>query len=168
MTRGRLIWAFTANIAPLDTAATEANAGSLPSGYDYDFKEPVQFADGTESLTYATEIGAPCQVETERDSFERLRMMNLGDNEQTEAKLVFHYEWLEDNGHVDADGRVTFPKKGDRLMSILDQLSIVTDDFSGSEIVVTEARPESYGLSGGRRNLLIVTFKKRDTATAEV
>lgn len=165
--RGRLIFPFTAHVARLDTTATAANGAPLSDGYDYDFKEPVKKADGTTARVYKPVDKLPCQVETEGDPFDALAMRNLGDDQTTTVKLCFHFQDLEDYGLVDAKGRALF-KKGDKLVAVYDQDETEIDDYSARNLVVTEAQPRSAGLSGGKRNLLLVTFKTRDLSTSEV
>lgn len=165
--RGRLIWPFTARIAKLDTLATSVNGAPLSGGYDFDFKEPVKKSDGTTSRVYGNPIDLPCQVETEGDQFDRLTMRNLGDDGDTALKLVFHFQDLEDYGLVDTKGRATIPK-GTKLVAIFDGDMEEIDDYESQDLVVTEAQPRSAGLSGLKRNLLLVTFKARDESTSEV
>lgn len=164
--RGRLIWRFEAEIAIYDTAATEANGAPFPSGFNPWLREPVKKADGSETRRFATHrLGV--QVETEGDQFDALRMNNLGDGGATELKLVFHFQELEDNLLVDAKGRAMLVK-GSRLLCVFDQDGMEVDNYAERDVVVTEAQPRSYGLSGGKRNLLLVTFRKRDTGTNKV
>lgn len=158
MTRGRLIWPFLATVEPLDTAATEAaDAGT---GYDPYFKEPITRSDGTDARVYGTPVELECQVETEMDEVRELNQGNSGDDERVELKLVFHFQDLEDQGLVDASGRALI-KKGDRLVQITDIDGTEIDDYSGLNLVVQHSQPRSAGLSSLRRNLLLVTFKKR-------
>lgn len=162
--RGRLIWEFVAHVAKLNTLATSVNGAPLDDGYDYDFKEPVKKADGTTSRVYDAAIPIPCQVETEGDPFDTLAMKNLGDDRDTALKLCFHFQDLEDMGLVDSKGRATITK-GDRLTAIYDKDGEEIDDYNERELVVVEAQPRSAGLSGHKRNLLLVSFRHRDQST---
>ena len=164
--RGRLISPMSAIVAFYDTAATEANGGPFPSGYDPVFREPVKKADGSETRQFVTHT-LDCQLETEGDRFDQLQMRNTGDDGATEVKLVFHFQDLEDNLLVDAAGRATIVK-GSKLLQVFDQLGNEIDDYGERELVVVEAQPRSAGLSGGQRNLLLVTFRERDKGTNEV
>ena len=163
--RGRLIFPFEAKLSKLNTAGTAVNGAPLPDGYDYDFKEPVKKADGTNARIYDAPILLPCQVETEGDQFDALTMRNLGDDRDTEIKLLFHFQDLEDYGLVDSKGRAKITK-GDKLVSVWDNEGNEVDNYEEAGLVVTQAQPRSYGLSGGRRNLLLVTFRARDTSTS--
>lgn len=164
--RGRLITEFKAEISRLNTLATSVNGAPLDDGYDYDFKEPVKKADGTTSRVFDQSIKIPCQVETEGDRFDFLTMRNLGDNSDTEVKLVFHFQDLEDMGLVGPKGRAKITK-GDKLIAIFDEDDEEIDNYEERNLVVTTAQPRSAGLSGGRRNLLLVTFRRRDRSTSE-
>lgn len=163
--RGRLIWPFRATIRRLDTTATAANAGPTPGGYDHDFKEPRKRADGSLNTAYKPEIVLQAQVETEGDVFDALSLRRLGDNRDSQVVLVFHFQELEDMGLV--EGGVAQLAKGDRLMAVHTQSREEIDDYSSLHLVATQLQPRSYGLSGGKRNLLLVTYRRRDNSTLE-
>lgn len=168
MTRGRLIYPFIAEIAALNTLATSFNGAPLADGYDFDFKEPVKKADGTTSRVYDASFRIECQVETESagDTFDKLGMRNLGDDGDTEIKLCFHFQDLEDMGLVDANGRGQI-NKGAKLVAIFDSDGEEVDNYAERSLFVVEAQPRSYGLSSLKRNLLVVTFRYRMTSTLE-
>lgn len=165
--RGRLIWPFIAEVAKLNTVATSVNGAPLATGYDHDFKEPVKKADGTTSRSYDPGIQLPVQVETEGDPFDALVMRNTGDDGDTELKLVFHFRDLEDRGLVDIKGRATITK-GDKLIRVTDRDGEEIDNYEERNLVVTEVQPRSAGLSGHRRNILLVSFRRRSVTTTEV
>lgn len=163
--RGRLIFPMEAEILRLDTLATSVN-GPGGQGFDPLFKEPLKEADGTTSRLFKAAKWVPCQVETEGDQFDQLSMLNTGDDGGTELILVLHFQDLEDFGWVDSKGRAVIPK-GSKLGRIRDQDLEELDDYVDRDLVVTQARPHSYGLSGGKRNLLIVFFARRERSVGE-
>jgi hypothetical protein len=165
--RGRLIWPFRATIERLDTQATAANPGPTAGGYDHDFKEPRKRADGTTNTVYMAPIILNCQVETEADDFDALAMRRGGDNRDSEVKLVFHFQELEDHGLVDDHGRALM-SKGDRLVAIHTQNREEVDNYAELHLVATNLQPRSYGLSGLKRNLLLVSYRRRDRSSIEV
>lgn len=165
--RGRLIWPFRATVARLDTSGTSANAGPTAGGYDNAFKEPRKRADGTLNTVYKALIVLQAQVETEGDDFDALSLRRGGDNRDSEVKLVFHFQELEDMGLVSPKGRALL-SKGDRLMAVHTQSREEIDDYSDLDLVATVLQPRSAGLSGGKRNLLLVTYRRRDRSSVEV
>lgn len=159
MTRGRLIWPMLAEISPISTSGTEA-AGN----YDHRLREPVADTQGRTAPTYGTAYRLPCQVETEGDRHEQLRMMGAGDSPEMQLKLLFHFQTLEDEGRLDADGYATI-RKGDRLDAIYTLDEVLVQRFTRIPIFVTEPQPRSHGLSSRLRNLLLVTFSSREKST---
>lgn len=163
MSRGRLIFAMEATLSLLDTAATET-ATEAVSNVDNDlFGMPTALSAGGDTRVYSTEVTLPCQVETERDAQRTLNMARSGDDEINRLVLVFHFQDLEDNALVNAQGRALI-KKGDRLVRIVDQLGNEIDDYGTMDLSVISVEPSSAGLSSGRRNLLIVTLERRRSA----
>ena len=162
MTRGRLIWRFRVEIVPIDTVATEA-----ADRFDYRMREPKVLVSGDEGVVEGTPYRLDCQFETEGDSFEALRTMGSGDSPSGGVKVVFHFQALEDLGYVDANGRATI-RKGDRLAGVYDIDDILVQSFTDEPVVVTEVQPRSFGLSSLRRNLLLVSFDRRDLSTLDV
>jgi hypothetical protein len=57
--------------------------------------------------------------------------------------------------------------KGDRLVAIHTEARKEVDNYSELLMVATQLQPRSYGLSGGERNLLLVTYRRRDRSTTE-
>lgn len=162
--RGRLIFPMYATIARLDAAATRAPVAPFSSGYDNTFRAPRTKTTGGNTVQYMAPIELPCQVETEYDPTEMLDVKNLGDEDTTEVKLCFHFQDLEDKGFVDIKGKAIMPK-GSRLLQVLDQHSQLLDDYESMELVSMQSQPRSYGLSGGYRNLLLVSFRMNTKAT---
>lgn len=168
--RGRLIYAFEATIARLDTAATDLNVpAGHPSGFDHTFGTTIKLTSGETTTVYSAPVKLRCQVETEGDStpWDALAMLQTGDNRDSELKLVFHYRDLEDQLLVDIKGRVKL-YKGDKLTAIHTKDGEEVDNYDEMGLVATELKPVGYGLSGGKRNLLVVTYRRRDRSTAEV
>lgn len=162
MTRGRLIWPFIVEIAPIDTEAAEAE-----DRVDWRMREPKKLSDGTEGRVEGTSYRLPCQFETEGDAFEDLRMMGHGDSPNSAIKCTFHFEDLEDLGMVDVQGRATI-RKHDRLVAVYDCDEILVQEFVDVPLYATEVQPRSFGLSSLKRNLLLVTFTRRDTSTLDI
>lgn len=172
--RGRILNPFLAEIAPLDTVATAADpdgAGALTSGYDDDFKETVRVSDGTSAGVSARKEKAhlfiPCQVETE-DVFDQLRMFGAGNIPDFRIALVFHFRNLEDMGLVNTSTGKALIQNNDRLVAIHE---CGADDSPGDLVESFDALPflyatqpmsRSHGLSGRKRNLLLVTFEDRE------
>lgn len=162
MSRGSLIWPFLAEVSPIDTKATDALGR-----YDYRMREPKKLSDGTEERVEGATYKLPCQFETEADPFENLRMAGSGDSPTSSVKCAFHFEDLEDMGLVDDRGVATI-RKHDRLLAVYDCDEVLVQEFSDVPLYATEVRPESFGLSSLRRNLLVVTFSRRETSTLDV
>ena len=86
--RGRLIFPFLIELAPLDTAATESTdpdgAGPLTSGYDAMFRAPVKaLAESDDQIGVKARIeGALIQLpaQIEPDQMEQLAMMLSGES----------------------------------------------------------------------------------------
>lgn len=164
--RGKLINAFLAEIARLDTVATAGDpdgAGPITSGYDPDFKETVVLEDAGPRRDARREMPPlliPCQVEVA--AFETLRQLASGNSPDSRVTLVFHFRDLERMGLVD-------PASGDALLRVNDRL-VAIRDLAGALVqavrtppglYATEVQPQSFGL-GRSRNLLLVTFEERE------
>lgn len=157
---------FLAEIAPLDTVATAADpdgAGPLISGYDEDFKEVVKLPDGSSARVEKTHIIVPCQVENDM-SFEMMRQIGTGDAPDTLMRLVFHYQYLEDNSLVDAVTGEPLIRKNDRLVAIRDyNTNDIIESFKYPPgLFIVEVRSASFGLCSQKRNLLIATLHDRE------
>lgn len=168
--RGRLIFPFYATVARLNTAATAAALSG--DGYDHVFREPAvddggDGADDVSARRESTVEGVACQVHTESGSFEKLAQAMGGPVKQYQLNLLFHYSDLEARGLVDADGSAVF-KVNDRLVAVRDNVGNLVRDFTGSPLYATQVQDRSFGLSGLRRNLLMVTFEQRDTSAQGV
>jgi hypothetical protein len=172
MARGRLIFPFLVELAPLDTLATETTdpdgAGPLVSGYDETFRVPVKVAAGTsdQSGTTARVEGALVQVpaQIEPDQFEALAMMLSGESPSTNSfRVVMHYADLEVADLVEADGTPKVRKR-DRLTRILNMDGDLVETIPDSPgLFVVRVMSRGWGL-GGRaptRNLLFVDFEER-------
>lgn len=168
--RGRLINPFLVDIAQLDTAATAADpdgGGELTSGYDDDFNEVVKVPSATKeggaSARQETAIvQLMCQVEN--DLTAQQAQLLSGDAGEFLFRLVFHFEELEDAGMVDPNGRATV-RVNDRIVALRDcDSGELIREFLVEEggAYITHALDRSYGLSGGKRNLLVCTVQERE------
>jgi len=172
--RGRLINPFKARIARLDTVTTAADpdgAGELESGYDPDFKETVYVPNpnGGAGITARTEhapILIPCQVEV--GTYDVQAMGAGGNDPDGRIVLVYHFELLELMGLVHAPTGQALLRPNDRLLSIhrYDDESLI-QSFEPADAPVggyfcVEAQPQSFGLSGGYRNLLLCSYVNKD------
>ena len=167
--RGRLVFAFLAELHRLDTAAMAAvdpgGTGPLTSGYDADFHEPslIDSDDDGVAEPWRRElppVRVPCQVEPA--AFEALRMTPAGNAPRTSIDLVFHFRDLERLDLVDpttGDARI---RPSDRLGGIYGQHGTLVQAVR-TPLFVTESKPFGFGI-GRRRNLLLVSFEDRPTA----
>jgi hypothetical protein len=171
--RGRLIFAFLAELYRLDTKALATEdpdgAGPLVSGYDPDFKEPVLVDTNDDGLGERirkehSPVRVPCQVEP--DSFEVLQEYASGNSPRSRIRLVFHFADLERMALVDSASGDALIRVGDRLGGLYDRSDVLVQAFR-SFLFVTEARPIGFGLfmPRPRRNLLLVTFDGRAAAS---
>jgi hypothetical protein len=163
--RGRLIFAFLAELHRLDTLAT----ATTPPGYDADFKEPALLdtgdAIGARVRREHPPVLVPCQVES--DAFDTLQMFAAGNSPRSHLRLVFHFAHLERAGLVDPATGTALIRVGDRLGAIFDSAGeLVQSVRTPPGLYVTEARPIGFGLflPRPRRNLLLASFDERDTA----
>lgn len=173
--RGRLIFAFLAQLFRLDTRATAAldpdGAGPLTSGYDDDFKEGVlvdRDGDGIGERVRVEHppLQIPCQVEPAE--FEALGMFPSGNAPRSKLTLLFHFKDLERMGLVDAATGDALVRPGDRLGAILDRTGVLVQAIrTPPGLFVTEARIGGFGfgLLRPHRNLLLVSFSDRPLAS---
>ena len=162
--RGRLIWPQIVEMALQDTAATQA--GPPTPGYDADFHEPVRIADssprGSHPARKETLVKLPAQVMIAEVGM--LVPTPSGSLLQHNYQLTFHQRDLEAAGMLDATGR---PKLnvGDRLNAIYHpKTGVLIQRFDPPHHgqYITRVQPQSYGLDGLDRNLLVVDVKSRD------
>jgi len=171
MTRGRLIFAFLAEVFRLDAAAMAATdpdgAGPLTSGYDPDFKEPVLVDANDDGIAEPLRrehppVRIPCQVEP--DAFDVLSMSASGNAPRSKLELVFHFRELERLSLVDPTTGDALIRPSDRLAAIYDlEGRLIQAVRTPPGLYVTESRPIGFGLHRARpsRNLLLVTFEDR-------
>lgn len=169
--RGHLVFRFLAEVHRLDTAAMATvgpgGSGSLTSGYDEDFKEPVLVDANGDGVAepFRREhppVRIPCQVEPE--VFEALRLTAAGNAPRSALDLVFHFRDLERLDLVDAATGDALVRPGDRLGALYDvDGRLVQAVRTPPGLYVTEARPIGFGLHRRRpsRNLLLVSFQDR-------
>lgn len=175
--RGRLIFPFLIELAPLDTAATESTdpdgAGPLTSGYDALFRAPVKvLADsddqvGVKARVEGALIQLPAQIEP--DQMEQLAMLLSGESpESNRFRVVCHYNDLEDQGLVNADGTPAVRKR-DRLTRILDLDGNLVETIPNPPgLYVEQVMSRGWGLGGAvpTRNLLFIDFADRAVSVA--
>lgn len=167
--RGRLINPFLAEIAQLDTVATDADPdgqGPLTSGYDDDFKETVAYSAGAQPRVDARQekplLRIPCQVEV--STLETLEQLGSGASPHSRLTLVFHFEHLEQAGLVDPVTGTARLRVNDRLVAIYScDSELVHSVRTPPGLYAIEVQPQSFGL-GLSRNLLVVTFQERAVA----
>jgi hypothetical protein len=166
--RGRLIIPFLVEIRQMDTAATAAldpdGPGPLVSGFDPDFKEPVRVTNAYIIRQEKPPVLVECQPEI--GLYGQLNQQNAGNDPRDQFTLIFHFQYLEEHDLVDAVTGEAKIRVGDRAIAIykLDGTFIQRFGLDGEGFFCTEAQPQSFGLSGGERNLLICTFESRDKA----
>jgi hypothetical protein len=164
--RGRLIWPFVARIGRIDPGSIAA-----VDGFDDAFRETRQLEDGTQTGRDARvdmeSVDLSCQVEDR--AWEALRMSRAGGASNTEITLVFHFEEIERLGFLDpVSGMSTIPRVGDKLLSIHRGIDKELVQSSPVELFCVEAQPRSYGLRGGKRNLLVCLFRERAVSSERV
>lgn len=165
--RGRLINPVMAKVERLHTVSTAADpdgAGELTSGYDSVFREPRRLpSTGTVATKYYPAVLIPCQFEPE-DMFEKLGQTAGGNDPDSLVRVVFHFADLEELNLVDVATGDALLRLNDRLIAIHRFSDQTLMQRAGLEegLYCTEARPVSFGLAGGERNLLICSYAARD------
>lgn len=166
--RGRLIFPMKAALFQLDTLETSTDPkgdSTVDAGYDPDFREPIKLpagnnqGPGTTARREKPVLYLPCQVEVPK--MDQAMIAAGGTISKTSLNLVFHFADIEALGLLDARGRPTI-RLQDRLGAIYTMSGALQRDFTETEMFATEIQENSYGLSAGVRNLLIVTFDVRD------
>lgn len=163
--RGRLIHPVYAQLFPLDTTATAGNdnSGETRSGYNPYFREPVKFADGTNSRSESSPLLLECQVVGQRGPFSQRQSQAGGHSDSTSIELVFHYRAIEALGLVDADGKPGIHHEA-RLGALFrkDQTTLIRTYTE--PLYAAEEEDRGIGFAG-QRNLLLVMFRTRDKST---
>ena len=157
--RGRLIFAFLAEVHRLDRTAT-----AVDPGFDEDFREPSLVSRGARRREHSP-VRIPCQVDTK--VFDELRMHASGDSPRSRIDLIFHFKDLERLGLADSGTGDALIEPGDRLAAIYDKAgTLVQAVETPPGLYVSEARPAGFGLNmaSPSRNLLVVTFEDRRQA----
>jgi len=165
--RGRLIFPFMLEIAPLNLAGTAADpdaGGPLTTGYDQDFGEaevlPTNDRLGRSARAESTAVRIPGQF-LSTSAFLKSQQAANGNLASTEFSVLFHFADLEGAGLVETSTGTAKIKVGDRLVAVYTMAGdLVQKVRSVPGAFVISALP-LFGL-GGTRNLLEVTFKGRD------
>ncbi len=167
--RGRLIYAFYAEVYPLDTQATAADpdgSGPLTSGYDDDFREPVKVSSpagggpGTTVRKEGTPRRLPCQIEV--GSREKMQMFFSGNSPDARLILVCHYKDLERMGLVSSTTGQPLLQNELRLEAFYNKCGSLVEKVK-KPLFCNQVESSSYGL-GHSRNLLLLYFEERATA----
>lgn len=160
--RGRLQFKFLAEIASLETAATEA-AVATDAGYDPDFREPVHVDDGSlVGVSSRVETTRFLEVQVEPAQWDKMHKVAAGDARDSGIMLVAHFKQLEAEGWVNDDGSTVF-KVNDRLVAIREVSPgnpIVLAIPVSPGLYLRESMPIGFGFSR-KRNLLQLDFKAR-------
>lgn len=165
--RGRLIFPMLVRLAQLDTVAMAADpdgAGPLTTGLDPDFREPVRLpvvggGPGTDTRQETLSDFLPCQVEVAK--WDDRRQAYTGNLPEGSLILVFHFGDLEDRLMIDDHGEAKI-RVGDRLEGIyaFDTQELI--QRPRTPLYAVQPQPNSFGLDGQRRNLLLLGFAPRD------
>jgi hypothetical protein len=151
---------FLAELHLLDTTTTSAS-----SGFDSEFRETKRTADGTwkgaSQRHEQAEIRVRCQVEV--NTYGALAAVLTGNATDNHIVLCFHFADLERAGLVDATTNNAEIKLHARLTAIYRTNGVLEQQIVGNGLYAVDVQPGSFGL-GGRRNLLLVTFKDRATS----
>ena len=161
--RGRLIFAFRADIRPVDARAVEA-------GIDPDFKEPRLIDQNDDGVPDGQRpelpvVSIPCQLEPK--TFDDLQMMAAGNSPRNDLTLVFHFRDLERLGLVDSRTGTPGIANGDRLEAIRTSRGVLVQRIpTPPGLYATELTQRGFGLGRvPKRNLLMARFSSRPTAT---
>lgn len=166
--KGRLIWPQVAIIYQLDTVATAADpdgAGPLTTGYDADLGDVIPYdVAGVRTSSRkekATAIRLPVQVEPE--AFDQTQQVAQGNTLEHRMTLITHFDELRKLGLVDATTGLPKLYRGDRLAEIRHKKTnaLIMSVPLPHGLYIEETRPISFGLSGGDRNLLLITLSSR-------
>lgn len=163
--RGRLIKPFILEIALLDRAATAQDpdgAGSLESGYDPDFHEPIRIPDGSlRGASARKEEIVQVQAQIEPKEFDLLNMYTGGMSNDSKLTVICWAPELERKGLIDPmTGNVRF-SVGDRLIRILSKRGkVVCTVPENPGLYLVEPQPRAFGL-GSDRNLIMLRFWDR-------
>jgi len=166
----RLVRPLVAEIAQLDTVATEAidPPGAAASGYDPDFKEPVLASPSPEGAGVSQRqekptVRVPAQVEF--GPFEQLRQAFSGNLPDSRVVLVMDFDDLDRLGLIDAGGNETLLRPNDRVVQILNARDEVIEAFPDPPgMFITELRP-GHGLDADR-NIVLAFANEREQGLA--
>ena len=161
-TRGRLIFPSGVRLAQLDAVGTALRNGG--KGYDPDFHENALLPSakgGPGVLGRAESVTPilPAQVEVAR--WDQRLQAYTGNLPQGSLILTFHFADLERLGFVGDDGVATI-RVDDRLEGIYRLRDETLISRPQVPLYATEPQPNSFGLTGMDRNLLIVSFAPRN------
>lgn len=164
--RGRLIKPVLARLYLLDTAATAANAGDFPYGYDPIYKEPVKNEDGTTSRKEEDYIDLRCQVRGQIGDYARLNMGGSGHHAEFDVVLIFFRADLEKKGLIDTASGESVLRVNCRLDSLRFLNGHLMRAYSRPELFCTEVQDRGVGFNN-MINLVQLRFNERETTTKE-
>ena len=161
--RGRLIFAFRADIRRID-------AGAVQADIDPDFKEPRLVDQNDDGVPDGQRpelpvVSVPCQLEPK--TFDDLQMMAAGNSPRNDLTLVFHFRDLERLGLIDRATGTPGIANGDRLDAIRTRRGVLVQRIpTRPGLYATELTQRGFGLGRTpKRNLLMARFSSRPTAT---
>lgn len=168
-TRGRLIRPQIVEVGLLDLIATATDTGdpSLPDGYDADFREPVRLPveGGGPGTTQRVEKCAQFRAQIELPRVDETKQTFGGNIPQTTLVVVAHFADLEALGLVDSTTGEAMIRTMARLKAAYTLGGKLIQNFERLDLYALQVAPASFGLAGGTRNLLIVTFGQREKGT---
>jgi hypothetical protein len=156
--RGRLVFAFLAELAQLDTVATEG-AGYNPKLHEL----RVSYDPAGNRTTTRRETLRTFRAQVETQTFDALRVTQLANAPVTQLVLIAHMRDLEIAGLVDEEGRALV-RVNDRVVRIRAMDGVAQHFFPNPPgVFITEVGPAGFGY-GGRRNLLVMRLADRAQA----
>ncbi len=171
ISRGRVLRWQVFELGILDTlsTATEPGVTGVASGYDRRYREPIKkpASASTGGPGGPGETNRSERIVEVRGQFElpkegEIRMAVMGNLPQTEVKIVCHFEDLEAAGLVEPSNGRPLIREMTRLIKCSHRSGRLIEDFSTRNLYAKEALSASFGLAGGDRNLLILSFAQRD------
>ena len=163
MSRGRLLFWKLVDFELLDIPATEADpdgAGSLTTGYDDVYREPVVHTVGgvrTEATQYGTVVQMRAQIEDK--SWDMLTMGLNGNMPDNKTRLILHWRELEKKNLYDVVTGEPKIRVNDKVVAIRDRHGNLLLNLD-PPLYVTEVKTH-YGFSA-TRNLLHVMLEDRE------
>jgi hypothetical protein len=120
--------------------------------------------DGTSARKELAPILIPCQPEN--NTYEQLQQQMAGNDPSSRMVFTMHFQILEEMGLVDPVSGEALLRLNDRATAIYERNGTFIQKLGLDQegFYCTEVQPASFGLSGGKRNLLLCTYERRDRA----